>query len=156
MKISNNGPYMFTLTDSVNLLNNAYEKQGLSPQRLQVDSALKGDYVLTDTQALNELERVKSRKHALDNPNGYGLGSIAGGKLPGHPTFSKESPYAIQGLKSAEGGEWSGVEGNWTYVPSKFQFDRDSKYGNKLMQYFIQEKNKGINKIVLPDGQTIR
>ena len=155
MKISNNGPHMFTLSDAVKLLNNSYGKQGLSPEGLQTNSALKGDYVLTDTQALNELERIKSGKHALDNPTGYGLGSIAGGKLPGHPTFSNDSPYAIKGLKSAEGGEWYGSEGNWTYVPSKAQFERDPKYMDNLMGYFDREKNNGINRIILPNGKII-
>jgi hypothetical protein len=155
MKIANNGPHMFTLTDAVNLLNNSAGSQGLVPSRLQTNSALKGDYILTDEQALNEAERIRTGKHALDNPQGLGLGYLAGGKLPGHPTFSDESPYVIQGLKSAEGGQWSGNEGNWSYAPSQSQFDRNPEYKKQLMEYCQNEKGKGINRIVLPNGRRI-
>ncbi len=155
MKITNNGPYMFTLADAVKLLNNSAGKQGLEPSTLQTNSALKGDYMLTDEQALNEVKRLITGNHALDNPQGFGLGSLPGGKLTGHPAFSNESPYAIQGLKAAEGGQWSGNEGNWSYAPSQSQFDRNPEYSKQLMEYFQNEKGNGINRIILPNGKIV-
>ena len=154
MRISGN-KHVFTLADAVKLMNAAEGKKGLTPEVLQRDSALLGDYVLTDSQALTELERIRSGEHALDNPEGMGLGSIAGGKLPSHPTFSSESPYHIKGFAPAEGGTWDKQGLDWNYTPSNEQIKRDSNYLNRLKHYFDREKGNGIDSITLPNGKSI-
>ena len=152
MRVAEN-THVFTLSDAVKLMNAAEGKKGLTPEVIQRDSALLGDYVLTDSQALTELERIRSGKHALDNPNGMGLGSLAGGKLPSHPTFSNESPYHIKGFASAEGGAWDKQGLNWNYTPSVEQIKRDPAYLDKLMHYYEMEKGNGIDSITLPKGE---
>ena len=155
MRISED-THMFTLADAVKLMNSAEGKKGLTPEALQKDSALLGDYVLTDSQALTELERIRSGKHALDNPKGMGLGSLAGGKLPSHPTFSNESPYYIKGFASAEGGSWDKQGPKWNYTPSNEQIKRDPNYLDGLMHYFSREKGNGIDSITLPNGAILK
>lgn len=151
MRVTGN-THVFTLADAVKLMNAAEGKKELTPEVLQRDSALLGDYVLTDSQALTELDRIRSGNHALDNPNGMGLGSLAGGKLPSHPTFSNESPYYIKGLASAEGGSWDKQGLNWNYTPSKEQIKRDPDYLNRLEHYYRMEKGNGIDSITLPNS----
>lgn len=77
---------------------------------------------------------------------------LAAGKLTGHPTFSVESPYSIDGFRNAQGGQWSGEDGNWTYRPSQSQIDRDPEYLNKLHMYYSREKGNGIDNIAMPKG----
>jgi len=145
-------PNMLTLADAMELVNAAKNSTGLDSASLQRDSALLGNYVLTNSQAANEVNRRAKGLHAADNPGGLGLTGLPGGKLPGHPTFSDESPYAIKGLEAAEGGTWSKDKSGWVYAPSESQFKRNPNYVNELRGYFEREQGKGIDKVVLPDG----
>ena len=142
---------MFTLADAVGLAKGAEGLGRVDPKTLQYNSAVKGDYVLSDAAAKYELERMAKGEHKLDGSGNADYNGNMEGKLPGHPTFSSESPYHIQGLKAAEGGEWlEGRDGKWTYAPSQYQFDRDPSYRAKLDRYYESEKGNGIDGIRMP------
>ena len=141
---------MFTLRNAMDLAKGAQGLGNMDPKTLQYKSAVLGDYVLTDAQALVEAERMKSGKHATDNGMGVDYLGNEGGKLPGHPSFSSESPYHVKGLQAAEGGDWVQADGKWLYYPSQKQFDRDPNYNAKLQEYYRKEKGKGIDGIVMP------
>ena len=141
---------MFTLKDAIGLAENSKGLGNMDPKTLQYNSAIKGDYVLSDAQALYELERRAKGEHGLDNPKAVDYLGNPGGKLPGHPTFSSESPYHIKGLMASEGGDWSETTNGWQYAPSKHQFTRDPNYVHKLAEYFNREKGNGIDAIKFP------
>jgi len=149
-------PTMFTLKDAISLANLASQHGTMSPEDLQYKSATLGDYVLTNEQALNELDRLKSGKHAPDGAEGLNSINLPGGKLPSHVTFSEESPYYIEGFKATEGGSWTKDEDGWTYTPSESQIERDPNYLSRLRDYYDREKGNGIDKIVLPNGKVIQ
>ena len=76
------------------------------------------------------------------------------GKKPDHPTFSKESWFSQFGNK--KGGEWKQSEdGSWEFYPQEWQV-KDIDRMNKLMKYFENERGKGIDRIVLPNGRIIQ
>jgi len=146
---------MFTLRDAIELAKGADSHQtglGSIEKQLQYESAVLGDYVLTDKMAKNELARRAGGEHGLDNPRGTDYLGNQGGKLPSHPTFSDQSPYYIKGLSSAEGGTWTNDNGKDVYIPHPAQFSRDPGYMDKLLWAFDREKGNGIDAINLPDG----
>ena len=144
-----NGINVFTLADAARL---SKDSQTDPIKRIQFDEAVKGNYVYSDQQAREHAARMTSGAHASDGGNGEQYLGLAAGKLPGHPTFSTESPYNIDGFRSAQGGQWSGSDGDWTYSPSQSQIDRDPAYLDKLQKYYDREKGKGIDKIEMPQG----
>lgn len=129
-----------TLQDIVKLSNLA-EKDSIKAEQYQ--EALKGGYLLTEEQAKNNIVRKQTGEHlpdsGVDGDTGLGLPS---GKLPWHPTFSEESPYA-NGLASASAGKWSKSPEGWIYTPSKGQFDRNLNYERSLAEYFAENAGNG-------------
>ena len=72
------------------------------------------------------------------------------GKLPNHPTFSKESWFSQFGDK--KGGDWiQDSNGRWGFMPSDSQM-QNSNYINNLKQYFDHEKGRGIDFVQFPNG----
>ena len=78
-----------------------------------------GDYVVSGYPVRD------ARGHMKD-----GRGELQG-KLPWHPTFSKESPYSTD---STPGGDWVRKEGKWIYTPSQWQVQQG--YTKGLAEYF--------------------
>ena len=114
--------------------------------------------MLTREQAVNNISRKLSGNHLPDRQVGLGYQDLPSGKLPWHPTFSKESPYA-NGLGSLKAGEWENTSNGWQYSPSQEQFNRNTNYSNKLYEYF--KHNQGTNSeqtysIKLPNGRVIK
>ena len=144
-----NGINVFTLADTARL---SRDSQTDPIKRVQFDEAVKGNYVYSDQQAREHTARTASGSHAGDNGSGEQYLGLAAGKLPGHPTFSTESPYNIDGFRSAQGGQWSGSDDDWTYSPSQSQIDRDPMYLDKLQKYYSREKGNGIDRIEMPQG----
>lgn len=122
---------MFTLQDAVGLA----AQYGKNPTKTeQYNSAILGNYVLTDEQAKNEVARRETGIHLPDNGKGTS-GGLPSGKLPGHPTFSTESPYSIEGLAAAQGGKWQRLPNNsWSFAPAQHTIDTLGNDG--LAQYF--------------------
>ena len=129
-----------TLQDIVKLSNLA-DKDPVKAEQYQ--EALKGGYLLTEEQAKNNIVRKQTGEHlpdsGTDGDTGLGLPS---GKLPWHPTFSEESPYA-NGLAAASAGKWDKLPEGWVYTPSKGQFDRSPNYGKSLAEYFVENIGNG-------------
>ena len=98
--MKSNGINVFTLADAVRL---SRDSQTDPIKRIQFDEAVKGDYVYSDQQAKEHANRVAEGIHASDGGSGEQYLGLAAGKLPGHPTFSVESPYNIDGFRSAQG-----------------------------------------------------
>ena len=149
-----NGNYIFTVRDAIGLAEHASKSDALNQQYLE---AVKGDYILPSKELVNNEERKANGTHLQDgSDSSTGLAGLAAGKLPGHPTFSRESPYAIRGLSSADGGEWNKTSKGWEYSPSQSQFDRDPAYKMKLLEYYEREKGNGIDSIKLPDKKVVK
>lgn len=157
--MSNKRIPMFTLSDMVKLADAAHGKPEDSVEAIKYKEAVLGDYLHTDASAKQKQEWLKtgSMEHGLDNPGGIdSITGKPGGKLPSHPTFSDESPYAISGFVGAEGGKWSKVGNKWNYTPSNAQFKRNPSYESALLEYFNQEKGNGIDTITLPNGEVLK
>ena len=135
-----NGNYIFTLRDAMSLAKNA-DKSPIG--KTMYDSAIQGNYVLTPEQAAAEATRTG---HLKDAGAGLALTGLPSGKTVDHITFSSESPYAINGLKAAQGGQWDELPQNkWSYTPSQQTVD---KHGTKgLADYFSQYEKS--NKLIL-------
>jgi hypothetical protein len=147
-----------TLADVATLIKARAKNDKYTPEQVKMRDAIYGNYLHTDDSAKQKAEWLKtgSSQHSLDNPQGIdSITGLPGGKLPGHPTFSEESPYAIKGLKAAEGGKWNNKDGKWDYTPSQYQFERDSNYADGLWNYFQHEKGNGIDRIILPNGKIL-
>ena len=148
------GKQLFTLADAVGLAQGAAND---AAKNIQYQQALKGGYVLSDQQALNDIERMKTGKHLPDaGDDGRQYLGLAVGKLPWHPAASNESPYSIKGFKGAEAGDWDQIDGKWVYKPSQAQFDRNPNYTSELMNYFNNNKGKYVDSIQMPDGRIIK
>ena len=103
-----------------------------------------------------------ARKNQLIGPDyDYSLGGAVdenghmtdAGKLPNHPTFSKESWFSKNGDR--KGGSWKqDKNGRWMFSPEQWQVD-DTNNFNNLLRYFEQEKGRGIDGIMLPNGGII-
>lgn len=148
------GKQLFTLADAVGLAEGANQSEAKS---IQAQEALRGNYILSDQQALQDIERKKTGQHLLDNggTESQYLG-LPIGKLPNHPAASNESPYSVKGFKGTEAGDWVQYGDNkWEYRPSQSQFDRNPNYMEGLANYFNKEKNNGVNRILLPNGKVI-
>lgn len=138
MQIGNSNTHMFTLKDSTGLAGQQYIE------------AVKGNYMLPTAEIVNNEARVKSGKHLGDaGSSETGVPGLPAGKLPGHPTFSTESPYNIDGFKSAQGGVWTKTNGGWDYSPSGGQLQKP-EYMSQLLQYYNINKGNGIDTISLP------
>lgn len=146
------GKQLITLQDMVGLANGARDSEA---KRVQYDQALHGGYILSDQQALADIERQKTGKHLDDGNSGEHYLGLAIGKLPNHPTFSNESPYAVKGFKGAEAGEWEQADGKWIYKPSQSQFDKDPGYADRLNRYYNRNNGNGIDKIEMPKSKDI-
>lgn len=150
---------MFTLADAMKMQNSSKGSSYPDPKFFQTQEALLGDYILTDKQAEYEAERRRKGEHGLDDPKGTNYVGVPGGKLPSHPTFSKESPHYIRGLTAAGSWEKLGVDENgkeqWAYMPDKRQFDRPG-FAEELIKYYHSEKGNGIDGIWMPNGTLIR
>ena len=139
MKIGDNN-YMFTLKDAAGLAGQQYTE------------AVKGNYMLPTAEIAGNDARMKSGKHLADGgSNDTGVEGLPAGKLPGHPTFSTESPYNIDGFKSAQGGVWTKTDGGWDYAPSGGQLQKP-EYMSQLLQYYNRNKGNGIDSMTLPKG----
>lgn len=137
MKIGDNN-YMFTLKDAAGLAGQQYKE------------AVKGSYMLPTAEIADNAARVKSGKHLADAVSSdTGVEGLPAGKLPGHATFSTESPYNIDGFKSAQGGVWTKTGGGWDYTPRGEQLQKP-EYMSQLLQYYNRNKGNGIDTISLP------
>ena len=78
-------------------------------------------------------------------------GNTLQGKLPWHPTFSEESPYATGNSPRWESSYGLGPLGKDIYHPTQEQMQRKG-YVDELSRYFASDQNrgKGIDKIVMP------
>lgn len=128
---------MLTLRDVVGLA-----QRGTTPiGKIMYESAVLGNYVLTPEQAASEVARKQSGIHLPDGGEGLARSGLPSGKTTDHITFGSESPYAIKGLRAAEGGEWESTgDTSYRYSPSAQTL---AKYGkNTLLDYF-KENEKG-------------
>ena len=103
---------------------------------LPVGISIDGDYVI-DNSVIQE-----GSGHLQDGIEGNSLQ----GKLPYHPTFSNESPYAS---KLGTNPHWENNNGRDVYYPTQEQMQRDG-YIAELQDYYKREKGKGIDKIIVP------
>jgi len=117
---------------------------GLSEQRLSLPVGVSvegGNYVID-----NSLQNVRDiRGHLAD-----GKGELQG-KLPWHPTFSKESPYSTP---ATPGGDWiKGSKGKWAYTPSQWQVRQG--YTKGLSEYFKRVEPDAVLKAPVPYSRTV-
>ena len=76
------------------------------------------------------------------------------GKLPNHPTYSQESWFSKNTDK--KGGSWmQDKNGRWIFAPQEWQVNNPEGLDN-LLRYFGREKGRGIDEILLPNGEVIR
>ena len=149
-----NGANIITLQEIVGLGTLA-EKDPIAKE--QYNEALYGGYMLTRDQAAENVNRKLSGSHLPDSQVGLWYLDLPSGKLPWHPTFSNESPYA-NGLSSTSAGEWEKKSDGWQYSPSQGQFNRDINYQDKLYEYFKHNQgtnDEQTNSIKLPSGKII-
>jgi len=156
---------IFTLADGIKLINAAEGKEKYSPEMVKMVEAIKGNYLHTDETAKQKAEWLKTgnKTHGKDSPKGVdSTTGLPGGKLPGHPTFSTQTPYHIPGLAITAAGEWSKLRDNpetgkeeWAYIPDSRQFNNPD-YMKQLMDYYRDEKGRGIDGIWMPNGGFIR
>lgn len=145
--IINDSNYMFTLQDAVGLANIAKVNTDKNKQYIE---AIKGNYILPTNEIAGNEARMKSGKHLADGgSNDTGIIGLPAGKLPGHPTFSTESPYSIDGFKSAQGGVWLKSDNGWDYTPSQNQLNTPG-YIEGLAEY-AKNKRSGIDTLTLPE-----
>jgi hypothetical protein len=71
------------------------------------------------------------------------------GKLPNHPSFSRESWYSTE---QDPGGQWVQTDKGWGFVPHDLQF-MDTRRYNRLLNYLDAEAGRGIDYIQLPNQQ---
>ena len=136
MKINGNN-YMLTLQDVMGLAAHVNTPIG----KVMYDSAVKGNYILTPEQAAQESARRASGKHAKDSGVGLALPGLPSGKTVDHITFSNESPYAIKGLRAAQGGSWTETQnGKYNFIPSQHTVD---KYGEEGLADYFRQHEKG-------------
>jgi len=132
-----NGNYLLTLRDVMGLAEHANTPMG----KVMYNSAVKGNYVLTPTQAEQESTRVSSGAHAKDSGVGLAQAGLPSGKTIDHITFGNESPYSIDGLKAAQGGVWTETQnGKYNYTPSQQTID---KYGDEGLANYFRQYEKG-------------
>ena len=108
---------------------------------LPVGAAVEGDYVID----LSIPQVVNEHGHSGDSLNG----STVQGKLPWHPTFSDQSPYAGNGAPRWEEAYGLGPLGKDVYHPTIEQIQRPG-YMNELTRYFTNEKGRGIDAVEMP------
>jgi len=128
---------------AIKLKGTTMNTMGLSEQRLPLTVGVSvegGNYVI-DNSLQNERD---SRGHLAD-----GKGELQG-KLPWHPTFSKESPYSIP---AAPGGDWVKGDNKWVYTPSQWQVRQGHTKG--LSEYFKNVEPDAVLRAPVPYSRTV-
>lgn len=136
---------IFTLADAVKLISAAEGAPKNSIDAIKYKEAVLGEYLHSDESAAKKKQWIEtgSKKHGRDNPNGIdSTTGKPGGKLPGHITFSDQSPYSI-GLAAATGGHWGRNNEGDFYIPTKPQWS-DPEEQAKLKRYFASENENGM------------